>query len=62
MSLELQKCYQEQLLDKGIAKSRPACLVIGIDENGKLNFFDIDDHSKNISTEFHQCLSSLVKF
>ena len=52
---DLQKCYQDYI-NRGQDEKYAICLVMNIDNYGNRAFLDIDDHSRILDPELHQCL------
>lgn len=54
ISSDLHKCYQDSL-DKGFVEQYNVCVVLKLDEKGKILFLDVDDHNKTINLELQNC-------
>jgi hypothetical protein len=56
---DVKKCLQSNFDNLGREEYK-VCAVVATDKNGKLNFFDIEDNSNNLSIEIHNCINIAI--
>jgi hypothetical protein len=56
----VQNCYQ-QMLNQGDIEQYNVCAVVSINEQGKISFIDVDDHSKTLNQELWTCMMKTIQ-